>query len=179
MSAAPSKSLAKLPDRAVGSPRGYADLKAYLQTAKDRQVALGVTGNTIAAWDRRAASRIRRQHQQTVGIVLDTLRELDRIVGSPERAGRIFISPLPLLQDVVPARLVQAGGQAEADVLTSAIRKMQSVAEQTILKRVAEDDALWDSFEASLSPSARARGDRAAKAIEEFRTKTGSVSALD
>ena len=179
MSVIPSKPRAELPARAVGSPRGYADLKAYLQTTKDRQVALGVTGNTIAAWDRQAASRIRKQHQQTVGVVLDTLRELDRIVGSPERAGRMFISPLPLLQDVVPARLVQAGGRAEAAVLISAIRKMQSVAEQTILKRIAEDEELWDSFEASLSPSARVRGDRATKAIDEFRKKTGSVSALD
>lgn len=162
-----------------GAPGGYAELRAFLPTVKQRATALGVTDNTVVSWDRGAATRVRKEHQARVGLVLETLHDLAQILGTAERAGRTYTSPLPLLQDLVPARLVLDAGREGADVLTAAISQMQRAAERAIVKGVVNDEALWAAFESSLSDASRSRRARAVQAVKAHRASTGGVSALD
>lgn len=158
--------------RQQGAPAGYKQLKAFLPDRTQRRLALGVTENTIIAWDTGRAQRVRREHATKVATVLDACERIGPFFSAAADVGTFLFTPQLILDNHEPYGLLRLRGQLGAQMLVRLVedgaKTASTLREQLAIQAVLEDDTAWDAIRSGLSDSARKR-------LEQSETKASAL----
>jgi hypothetical protein len=149
------------PSRLQGAPAGYKELNAFLPDRTQRRLALGVTENTIIAWDAGRAQRVRREHTEKVATVLRACERIRPFFSSASGVGTFLFTPQLVLDNYEPYGLLRLRGQLGAEMLAQLVedgaKRASVLREQLVIQAVLDDDSAWNAIRAGLSDSARKR----------------------
>jgi hypothetical protein len=88
-------------------PPTYAELTRWYPRLTDRARVLGISRQTLTAWERDpGAVRLRRRTAARVDLVASVTADVEDLVGDPEGAGVWMRAPQPLAGGRTPADLV-------------------------------------------------------------------------
>jgi hypothetical protein len=171
------------PRRIAGAPACYDQLRAFLPDRRQRQLALGVTENTIMAWDSRRVKRVRVEHQRKVNLLFSTCTKLSEFFASNDEVGRFLTTPQLILDNREPFGLIRLHGERGAKALVAIVaderRRGAQLREKLELEPVLNDDEAWDVIRKGLSDTAIERLDASAAATRKLREKRGSTDVLN
>jgi hypothetical protein len=147
-----------------------------------RQLALGVTENTIIAWDAGRAQRVRREHSEKVATVLHACEQIRPFFSSASGVGTFLFTPQLVLDNYEPYGLLRLRGQLGAAMLAQLVENAARIAsalrEQLAIQAVLGDDSAWDAIRAGLSDSARKHLEQSEAKATAARTQRGSRDML-
>jgi hypothetical protein len=88
-------------------PPTYAELARWYPRLTDRARVLGISRQTLTAWERDpGAARLRNRTAARVDLVASVTADVEDLVGDPEGAGTWMQAPQPLAGGRTPAGLV-------------------------------------------------------------------------
>jgi hypothetical protein len=93
--------------------QGYERLRDYFPVVSQRAAALGVTRDTIMAWDRRAMSRVRRENERRLRQLLRLCEAVDQYLPTRQLTGRWLRSPQTFLYGETPIEYLAEGGEVD------------------------------------------------------------------
>ena len=95
-------------------PPTYAELARWYPRLTDRARVLGISRQTLTAWERDpGAARVRRRTAACIDLVASVTADVEDLVGDPRGAGVWMRAPQPLAGGQTPAELVVARRVAE------------------------------------------------------------------
>lgn len=91
-------------------PTAYWSLVRWYPRLTDRSRALGVSRQTVTAWERDpGAVMLRSRTARAVELVASVTADVEDLVGDPAGAGAWMVAPQPLANGQIPARLAGEG----------------------------------------------------------------------
>jgi hypothetical protein len=165
-----------------GAPSGYDTLRTYLPERAQRRRALGVTENTIIAWDERRARRVRREHQRKVSVLLDTCERIRPFFSEPAGIATFLVTPQLILDNREPYCLIRLHGERGAEIVSEIVKdeaqRAARLREKFALETVLADDAAWSAIRDGLSDAALARVKSSAPEASGIRRRRGTRDLL-
>jgi hypothetical protein len=139
-------------------PPAYLTLSRWYPRLSDRARALGLSRQTLTAWERDPeAARLRHRTARGVELLASVSADVEDLVGDAAGAGAWMVAPQPLAGGQTPAKLVVERRLAEVrslmlpSVRDSAVRGLprmvprerpRSRGEALVLQRIGEDPSL-------------------------------------
>lgn len=167
---------------ATGAPEGYTELRRYLPERPQRRFALGVTENTILAWDEQRASRINRKHQGRVAVLVWTCANLRPYLSSESDVGEFLVRKQLVLGNRQPCGLIRVHGESGAlavvKLVKAAARRAADDRAKLELEAIIGNEPLWKAMSDGLSDVALERLDSYKEAARGLGASNGSRDML-